>query len=171
MSADTRPEGVPQPSDLATTLTETSAHMEDVLSRDDASVHRTSPPGKQGHTSVEPAQAQGDSAVLSQSNTASTQQQSAEGVQQQQQQQAVANTEGGSPGCGPQPGGQSSGRAWKPSPPAELPVRSITQVACLGLVSEFLYDIGQVTTIAGFSSGGMVEGVFCSKDQLHLNGF
>lgn len=162
-SAETRPAGEAQPSGLATTLTGASPHTENDLSRSPAAMHRTnSSVGNNGQISVEQNQAQGDSAGVS--NTASTQQQSRGGVQQEQQ--AGADTEGGSPSCSPQPGGQGSAGGWKPSPPAELPVRSITQVACLGLVSEFLHDIGQVTTTA-VSLGRMLVALWQHSPRLY----
>lgn len=140
-SAEAKPPDGSQPSNSAIALTRTSAGLtgEDALSRAPASELGTSLSGTNGQTSVHPAQAQGDSTDMG--HTASTQQKGGDGVEKQQQ-GGVTDT-GGAPHSGSPLSGGQSGRGWRPT--IELPVCSITEVASLCLLPEFLHDIGQVS--------------------------
>ena len=63
------------------------------------------------------------------------------------QQEAGAHTGSPSQGCSsPQPPDESRADAWRPT--AEGPLQSITEVACMHLVSDFIEDIGQVAMAA-----------------------
>ena len=89
------------------------------------------------HTGAPLAQMFGDSAGLT--PTAPGQHQSKDGGQQE----AGAHPGAPSEGCSsPQPPGGSSVDVWRPI--AEGPLHSITEVACLHLIPDFLVDIGQV---------------------------
>ena len=160
------------PSDSGAMVTETSALSDGVLSRVPAVTHEAREAGDSRQTSAVPAhmddsstgigpsaqrqqQSKGDAqrkasahtgAPLAQMHgepasmtyTAPGQQQSEDGGQQE----AGANTGAPSEGSSPQPPGGSSADVWRPI--AEGPLHSITEVACMHLIPDFLEDIGQV---------------------------
>ena len=127
-----------QPSDSGTTVTENAARVDDAVSKVPALTYEASMAGNSGESGAQPAQMQGDSSGMS---IAATGRQHRE---EDMQQQAGVTTGAPSPSCSPLCPGESSANAWRPT--AELPVHSITQVACMHLLPDFLDDIGQVTT-------------------------
>lgn len=163
-----------QASGSGTTLTQNSAHADEALSRAPALTHgaggigaqpgqvddnpagvRFTAPGQQQTADagqpeagaipgVSPAQMLSSSACMR--STAAGQQQSQGGGQCE----VGADTGEASEGCcSPQPPGEGRADAWRPT--VEGPVHSVTEVACMHLLPDFLTEISQVAVTAVFS--------------------
>lgn len=140
--------------------------VDNQVDHDPASI-RTSASGQQQTTDdgqheaganpeVSPAQMLGSSAGMT--TTAPGQQQS----QGDGQCEAGADTREPSEGCcSPQPPGEGRADAWRPI--AEGPVHSVTEVACMHLLPDFLIEISQVAVTAILPAHSCCIGAPCSQ--------
>lgn len=164
-----------QASGSGTALTQNSAQADEALSRAPALTHDANGIGNSRQTSAQPGQIDGDPAGVR--TTASGRQQTTDGGQleagaspealpaqmlgtsagmrttapgQQQSQgqcEAVADTGEALEGCcSPQPPGEGRVDVWRPT--AEGPVHSVTEVASMHLLPDFLIEICQVAVTA-----------------------